>query len=179
MDITKKYQKMCMQAVKQTDIGEKWRALPQIQRLGTFVCFRSFVGMIVNTPKREIDDLMNILPETLAMRTWGDIEREDFKIIKTGFDFDDMGFPLFRQDQLQEIITILTDFEWYLLPDMLEEFKMHFFSALDIWADSREQFLLSFLMWKHYHMLWSNEKETWVGEVYLLYKMGLEDLLED
>ena len=102
MDISELYIKMSWQARKY--IKKDWEKFLPNQRLGTLICFRSFIGMIINVEPRKVDDLVFIIPETLALRIWGNPTHEDLHIIEVDKDFDDEGFPLLRQDQIQEML---------------------------------------------------------------------------
>jgi len=162
MDTSETYIKMCDQAVKQTDIGEKWKSLPQKMRLGTFICFRSVIGMVVNKeygkPK---NDLFYLIPETLAFRVWCDIESEDVKVIETNKNFSDEGFPLFRQDQIQEMMfgkdvgvqTISMDISSFSITQAGTSISIQ---------GTMEQLWLAFYMHERHQMKWLPEKQKWI-----------------
>ena len=165
MDTSETYIKMCDQAVKQTDIGEKWKSLPQKMRLGTFICFRSVIGMVVNKeygkPK---NDLFYLIPETLAFRVWCDIESEDVKVIETNKNFSDEGFPLFRQDQIQEIIKSKSDI-WVHKHNRFSKYLANEIEKNHAWvweiADSQEKAWLAFYMHEQHGLKWLIERQKW------------------
>jgi len=167
MDFTETYIKMCDQAVKQTNIGEKWKSLPQKMRLGTFICFRSVIGMVVNKeygkPK---NDLFYLIPETLAFRNWCDIESEDLKIIEKDKNFSDEGFPLFRQDQIQEMLEIEGIDEYCEANfNMFYEGGYEIEDKRPLWRFSNkerfstpEQLWLAYYMHEKHNLIWDGEK---------------------
>lgn len=152
MDKSEIYIKMCWQAVKQTDIGEKWKLLSQNVRLGTFICFRSVITMIIPASERKkpLDDIFFMIPETLASRTWCDILTEDLMIIEKNGDFDDKGFPLFRQDQIQEMYGRGYPTLYYLR--MLYKFRHN------LEDETLEQIWLAFYMHEKHGLIWDGKE---------------------
>lgn len=157
MDTSEIYIKMCWNACRQCAVGKTWKELPQILRLGTFICFRSFIGMIVNTPpKKREPSLADILPETLAYRTWCNTENEDLHIVEVEKSFDDKGFPLFRQDQIQEMMGLpLHDLVWGF-----EKFTKRMVIDEQFQGKSFEQLWLAFYIHEKHDKIWDGEKWT-------------------
>ena len=151
MDTSQEYIKMCDTAVKQTDIGKIFNQLPSDIKLGTRICFRSFIGMITLREKeRDESGIAGFIPETLALRNWTE-KNQDLTRLKTGQDFNDEGFPLFRQDQLQEMVkngyTNLIE----PLMDLMLYFRVKKYPSV---LSSYEQFWLAFVMSEKYKKIW-------------------------
>ena len=153
MDTSKEYTIMCRKAVKQSDIGKAFKQLPSDIKLGTQICFRFYIGMIrLREEERDDSGLLGISPETLALRTWTE-KNHDLTIVETGKDFDDEGFPLFRQDQLQKMVM---DKNLYLQDSIAKWCN-------DVWSfayrnkqiTSMEQLWLAFVMKKKYSKVWN------------------------
>ena len=160
MDTSETYVKMSWQA--REDIKEAWKQIFPKQRIGTLICFRSFIGMIVNVEHKKLEGLASIIPETMALRTWCDPENEDLHIIEIGCDFDDEGFPLLRQDQIQEMmwgefksipqagLKILFEDIHYSHDKKMAEYYSQF--------NSFEQLWLAFYMHEKHNKIWDGEK---------------------
>ena len=153
MDTLKEYTKMCQKAVKQSDIGNMFKQLSSDIKFGTRICFRSFIGVIILTGKeRKEGGIESFIPETLALRNWTE-KHHDLNIIKTGQDFNDEGFPLFRQDQLQKMVM---DKNLYLQDSIAKWCN-------DVWSfayrnkqiTSMEQLWLAFVMKEKYNKTWN------------------------
>ncbi|MCK4783344.1 MAG: hypothetical protein KAV87_06300 [Desulfobacteraceae bacterium] len=155
MDTSKEYIKMSWKARK--EVGKGWKKFSARQRLGTLICFRSFIGMIINTKPKKIEGLASVIPETYAFRTWCDPENEDLHIIEVRKDFDDEGFPLLRQDQIQEMLPELDNFKKiYGLAEYIERHDGHYLMGQE--RRSIEQLWLAFYMYEKHKKVWDGEK---------------------
>jgi len=158
MDTSEQYIKMSWGAKK--EIREEWEKFSAKQRLGTFICFRSFIGMIVNTEEKEVGGLASGLPETYAFRTWCDPKNEDLRIVEVDKDFDDEGFPLLRQDQIQEMMPPCNCLVCLTLH--CGQFMHNYLEGLyHNNVDSMEQFWLTFYMHKKHGKIWDSKK--WIA----------------
>lgn len=170
MDTSETYIKMSWQARKY--IKKAWNKFSDKQRLGTLICFRSFMGMIVNTEPKKFKGLISVIPETMALREWCNPENEDLRTVEVDQDFDDEGFPLLRQDQIQEMIP--SNIPQAYRSDYGEPFQTLEYFFYTISSDgyggghayedcykqftSMEQLWLAFYMFKKYNKIWSGTK---------------------
>jgi len=157
MDTTKKYTRMCEKA---KEVQEEWIGMPKEKRYGTLIRYRTFLGILApNNEPIEFEGLAAVIAETLAFKTW---LKEGETLIVTAAElepYDDRGTPLFRQDQLQEMV-IYKDFEDLLLK--LENWYIYI-KGRDKYT-SMEQLWLAFVMWEKYRKVWNEEKEEWVSK---------------
>lgn len=149
MDTSKKYIKMCEEAPK-----ELWN---KIEHYGSLIAWRSFIGIVMPDPdKTKWEGLASVIPETLVLRTWLKEGKESIVVLKTNVDYGgsdgDRGTPLYRQDQLQEMLgkpiwNLVWDFERFT-EDMTDP------SCFEL--ESMEQLWLGFIMKEKYSKQWIN-----------------------
>jgi len=180
MDTSETYIKMSWEARK--DIKKAWNKFSDKQRLGALICFRSFMGMIVNTEHKKFEGIASIIPETMALREWCDPENEDLHIVEIGHDFDDEGFPLLRQDQIQEMMEkhfekdrifgiswmgngvkcqyLIEKLRWFLGTDYCEKISSvnQKTSVKQRIYQSMEQLWLAFYMYEKHQKFWDGEQ---------------------
>ena len=98
-----KFTRMCEASANK--LKEHYLALPNSMKYGTRICFRTAVSVVIpyNHEETELSDLIYVIPETIAWRTWCDHGKTDLIIVATGQDFSDEGFPLFEPHQLQHM----------------------------------------------------------------------------
>jgi len=156
LDTSEKYIRMCERAKK---VQEEWMKMPKEKRYGTLIRCRTFLGIVVPTNKLlKFDGLATIIPETLPLRTWLK-ERETLIITTTGLKYySDEGTPLFRQDQLQELVNKVKPADWY------EHIDWMCLDEVDDWEEfeTGEQLWLAYVMKHRYGKIWDNKKEEWV-----------------
>ena len=126
---------------------------------------------------RTDEGILSIIPETLALRTWTE-KHHDLRIVETGQDFSDEGFPLFRQEQLQILIATTTKDRNGDIFDLTHplQFLNTLISTFDdmeedgIKSDykSQEQLWLGWLMYEHFDKIWIDIDDEWLDrKVYL------------
>jgi hypothetical protein len=157
LDTSEEYVKMCYKAPK-----ELWDLV--IEKNFSYITWRGFIGIIKPTSKpRKIGGLINIIPETLVFRIWLN-ENQDIYVLENTFKSGrniyatDEGTPLYRQDQLQEII----------LPD--NRYAINILFRFHAWAvnvekpslidhlRSMEQLWLAFVMKEKFGKTWNGKK---------------------
>lgn len=165
MDTSETYVKMCEKAVKQSEIGEAYKRLSPESKWGSIICFRSFMGMVVLSSKRkELTGIASFMPETLAIRLWCE-DNTDIRILKGNLSFSDEGFPVFRQDQLQEMVTDCAyDIRFSTAMQSLIYHLNKFMEYNSVpHCNSMEQLWLAFVMNEEYGKAWNGE--DWVTEI--------------
>lgn len=164
MDDSKKFIKMCDKAPK-----ELWDLVKN--RNGTFFVWRGFLGILKPSPDRKpMGDFVKIIPETLVIRTWLNDDEDLVVIDKTDYETD-RGTPLYRQDQLQEMIECDGDIQDKLV--LFYQFARGGISGekLDELVKKRkyafqfntmEQLWMAFAMYEIHQKIWDDEKEEWI-----------------
>ena len=158
MDISKKYIEMCEKAPR-----ELW---DEVEHCGSIIAWRSFIGIVMPDPdERKWGGLASVIPETLVLRTWLKEGEETIIVLKTNVDYGgsdgDKGTPLYRQDQLQEMLDFndpyallryVSDFAW----EKNDSGRGYKYPA----AHSTEQLWLAFVMMKKWNKTWNGKQ--WV-----------------
>lgn len=167
MDTTKKYTKMCEKAPR-----ELW---DKVEHCGSFITWRSFIGIVMPDPdKNKWEGLASVIPETLVLRTWLKEGEETILVLKTDINYGgsdgDRGTPLYRQDQLQEILypfDLPKNTESY--GEQCHNLAIHFVRWIThmnwqyiIKLKTMEQLWLALVMKEKYNKMWDNDKEKWM-----------------
>ncbi|MCD6478252.1 MAG: hypothetical protein J7K87_04580 [Candidatus Aenigmarchaeota archaeon] len=157
MNKRQKYIRMCQEA---KEVQKEWMKMPKEKRYGTLIRYRTFLGIVVPTDRPlEFEGLSAVVPETLAFRTW---LKEGETLIVTAVKlepYDDRGTPLFRQDQLQDMIfpgipafLIQNTFCKWCRENL--RYAEEFTFMGELW--------LAFIMKKKYNKIWDDEKSKWI-----------------
>ncbi len=160
MDTSKEYIKMNYKAPKKL-----WDSVKDKDY--SYMSWRGFIGIIVYSSKpRKTKGLSNMLPETLVIRTWLN-ENQDIRVIEnthhTGRKIygTDEGTPLYRQDQLQEIMKSFGRSMMGLINDIADWMENDYLYAKQFKL-SAEQLWLAFVMRALYKKKWNGE--DWVAD---------------
>ena len=156
MDYSEQHIKMCERMPR-----ELWDDMDN--HYGSYIAWRYFIGIVVPDPNQtKWEGLAALIPETLVLRTWLKEGEETLIVLQTGINYGgiegDKGTPLYRQDQLWEMIPLKSKFHRITdkLYDFMEWVKV---DAPYVTSEcSMNQLLEAFVMKVNYNKVWDGEE---------------------
>ena len=161
------YIKMCDRA---TELKEEFKNLPYENKIGTWVVWRSFAGIIVPVPEQR-NSKWSFFTE-LQVTRWLD-PLQDIKVVKMRLYFPDkilqdpdLGTPVFDIGLLQKFIRWSKISEEYLSP--LQKVEIVLYTIERDMSNKLYQFEILEQVWLvatmsiNYNKIWDFGKEEWI-----------------
>jgi len=176
MDISNEYILMLEKAFQsESSLKKDWDRLPSEYRLGTFIRWRSFLGIIKLKTKETklvrqrmslaMQEIAAIIPETLVLRTWLK-EDEDIYVVENELEpYSDRGIPILRQDQLQilyeySLSSLIYKFYEFVFgtPNAKLDEEKDKIMRYSLKFDTMEKLWFAFIMKEKFYKIWDGEK---------------------